>query len=716
MPSNPNRPAPAQRETPKAYRGCARIRTASLAITATAAIWLAGCVMSPPAPEGPIADAGRTARQVDAGTSGSAVVALDATASSHPTGQILSYQWTQADDVVAEGETAVINLAPGQHDLVLVVTDVDGRVSRDNVRITVIGPPRTEFFLTIDITGRGTVEPAQGTTIWPANGLVELRAVPQPGAQFVRWSGDVASEVSSTTLLLDRDKWVTAEFQAILPGEGQTPRFFLPLPAGQHRVVSQGNNGNLSHPGRFAWDFPMPIGTPVVASGAGRVVFLREDSPRNDPDSSIRIHPANVVRVDHGGGLISQYAHLDFGGVIVQEGQYVVRGQVLGFSCDTGQSTGPHLHYEIVDAVGTSVPSGFWEDGAAGVVPDEGDTVTSRNELSIESRFGYSPSTIPKDAFAVNRVELLGPTPPVHFLWTNAEYLITGRVLDDADYVCAALVDPVTFETSYCELTEVNPDGTFVVAMQLTPDFVGRHYFGVISGKGGAEGVAPLSIVVENPPSARSAPVALVEQPDDPAIDFLGTGTLRGRVDDAAANRPISYQWVQVSGPPAIIHEPTAAETLFTLEYGDGISRVAFQLTVFDGEKHSMPSQVEYAMTDVFSVKGMGVVDFVCDSPAQCPVEAEAVLDVSKGVISGWVEVVNAREGDVLTFTVVDPQAKVVVTADVTIQEDPGLLSFWRFAWATEGLPEISGAWTGHFYHNGEYEGSAPFRFVDGPR
>jgi murein DD-endopeptidase MepM/ murein hydrolase activator NlpD len=53
------------------------------------------------------------------------------------------------------------------------------------------------------------------------------------------------------------------------------------------------------------------------------------------------------VIVDHGGGVASLYAHMQFGSVAVSEGQDVVVGQMLGRVGSTGWSTGPHLHFEI---------------------------------------------------------------------------------------------------------------------------------------------------------------------------------------------------------------------------------------------------------------------------------------------------------------------------------------------------------------------------------
>ena len=53
----------------------------------------------------------------------------------------------------------------------------------------------------------------------------------------------------------------------------------------------------------------------------------------------------NMVEIDHGNGLATRYAHMS--DVLVEEGQEVDRGAVLGRLGSTGRSTGPHLHYEV---------------------------------------------------------------------------------------------------------------------------------------------------------------------------------------------------------------------------------------------------------------------------------------------------------------------------------------------------------------------------------
>jgi murein DD-endopeptidase MepM/ murein hydrolase activator NlpD len=82
-------------------------------------------------------------------------------------------------------------------------------------------------------------------------------------------------------------------------------------------------------------DFSAPRGTPVYATGDGRIA-------RADNRST---GYGNHIRVDHGYGYTTLYAHLYK--YNVRRGQRVKRGDVIGFVGSTGRSQGSHLHYEI---------------------------------------------------------------------------------------------------------------------------------------------------------------------------------------------------------------------------------------------------------------------------------------------------------------------------------------------------------------------------------
>ncbi|KLI64761.1 M23 family metallopeptidase [Aurantiacibacter marinus] len=81
-------------------------------------------------------------------------------------------------------------------------------------------------------------------------------------------------------------------------------------------------------------DFRARSGTPIYAATNGTVDF----SGRNGGYG-------NFVRIRHGGGLSTGYAHMSR--ISVRNGQSVERGQVIGYVGSTGLSTGPHLHYEM---------------------------------------------------------------------------------------------------------------------------------------------------------------------------------------------------------------------------------------------------------------------------------------------------------------------------------------------------------------------------------
>lgn len=85
----------------------------------------------------------------------------------------------------------------------------------------------------------------------------------------------------------------------------------------------------------YGMDFTAPRGTPVYASGDG--VIIRADSQSSGY--------GNHIRIDHGFGYISLYAHLYK--YNVKKNQKVKRGDLIGFVGNTGRSEAAHLHYEI---------------------------------------------------------------------------------------------------------------------------------------------------------------------------------------------------------------------------------------------------------------------------------------------------------------------------------------------------------------------------------
>ncbi|MGB3367786.1 MAG: peptidoglycan DD-metalloendopeptidase family protein, partial [Acidaminobacteraceae bacterium] len=81
-------------------------------------------------------------------------------------------------------------------------------------------------------------------------------------------------------------------------------------------------------------DLGMAIGTTVKAADGGVVIFAGTKSGYG-----------KVVMIDHGGNLVSLYAHNS--ALTVKKGDRVFKGQQIARSGNTGISTGPHLHFEI---------------------------------------------------------------------------------------------------------------------------------------------------------------------------------------------------------------------------------------------------------------------------------------------------------------------------------------------------------------------------------
>lgn len=85
-------------------------------------------------------------------------------------------------------------------------------------------------------------------------------------------------------------------------------------------------------------------GEPVTAHSAGRVVFC-QTGQKNNQNATGNASYGNCVKIDHGGGYATLYAHL--AKVNVKKGDVVTEGQVIGTMGNTGRSFGMHLHFEV---------------------------------------------------------------------------------------------------------------------------------------------------------------------------------------------------------------------------------------------------------------------------------------------------------------------------------------------------------------------------------
>ena len=84
-------------------------------------------------------------------------------------------------------------------------------------------------------------------------------------------------------------------------------------------------------------DFAAPTGTPIMAAGTGHIEFVGNNGGAG-----------KYIRIKHLNGYKTSYSHLSKYALGIQKNVKVHQGQVIGYVGNTGLSTGPHLHYEVI--------------------------------------------------------------------------------------------------------------------------------------------------------------------------------------------------------------------------------------------------------------------------------------------------------------------------------------------------------------------------------
>jgi len=120
----------------------------------------------------------------------------------------------------------------------------------------------------------------------------------------------------------------------------------------------------------WGMDFTAPTGTPIYATGDGKVTTQKNS----------RSGYGNHIIIDHGYGYETLYGHMSK--VEVRRGQKVKRGDIIGYVGSTGRSTAPHLHYEVIKDGRKINPVNFYFNDLS---PEEYDRVLETSSHSNQS-------------------------------------------------------------------------------------------------------------------------------------------------------------------------------------------------------------------------------------------------------------------------------------------------------------------------------------------
>ncbi len=186
---------------------------------------------------------------------------------------------------------------------------------------------------TIDAIASQYKAKAQDILLWPGNNLDLLNPVIKPGTLVMIPGGRREFQQTWVVPTIPRGpagvlSTIAGTCNTGAGGAYGTGQFMWP-------VTSHYISGNDYWSGHLAIDIGATLGLPVVAADSGVVVFSGWN-----PNGY-----GNMIMIDHGNGFQTLYAHLS--ARFATCGQSVYKGTTIGAAGSTGNSTGPHLHFEI---------------------------------------------------------------------------------------------------------------------------------------------------------------------------------------------------------------------------------------------------------------------------------------------------------------------------------------------------------------------------------
>ena len=158
---------------------------------------------------------------------------------------------------------------------------------------------------------------------------------------------------SSGTAGAPNDSICSAAAVGVYPQQTTSP-YVLPYSVGESYRVGQGNCTLGSHNAiinqQFAYDILMPMGTTILASRSGVIVAIEQSFS----DGTGVPGEENFIVVLHDDGTAGRYIHVTAQGALSQLNEVVAQGDALALSGNSGNSSEPHLHFDVIE--GTCIP------------------------------------------------------------------------------------------------------------------------------------------------------------------------------------------------------------------------------------------------------------------------------------------------------------------------------------------------------------------------
>src|SRR6185312_3091128 len=149
-------------------------------------------------------------------------------------------------------------------------------------------------------------------------------------------ANDHALELQRLLSTLSQQKSLLSSIPSVAPVDGW-------ITSGYGIRVSPFTGERTMHSGL---DIAAPVGTPILAPADGVVIF-----------TGAKAGYGNFIMIAHGYGVVTRYGHNHQN--MVQPGQKIARGEQIATVGDSGRTTGPHVHYEIVVNGKTNDPKKF---------------------------------------------------------------------------------------------------------------------------------------------------------------------------------------------------------------------------------------------------------------------------------------------------------------------------------------------------------------------